>query len=129
MRKGVLALTLLGLGLGVADAATAYTTTAVNLRRGPSTAASVLRVVPGGTLLTVACVGQWCRTSYQGRGGYVSRSVLRSFTRSAPVSGVFYASCAAMRAQGKAPIKLGQPGFRSGLDSNRNAVACDEGDR
>ncbi|THF85253.1 ligand-binding protein SH3 [Deinococcus sp. KSM4-11] len=129
MKTGLLGLTLLGLGTGMADAATAYTNTGANLRRGPTTDAPVLRVVPGGTLLTVACVGQWCRTSYQGRGGYVSRSVLRAFTSSAPVSGVFYASCAVMRAQGKAPLKIGQIGYRTGLDSNRNGVACDQGDR
>lgn len=125
----MLALGLMGLALGMADAATAYTGTAATLRRTPAVQGRVLGVVPSGMLLTVACSGEWCRTSYRGQGGYVARSTLRSFTRSAPVSGVFYASCAAMRAQGRAPVNLGQPGFRSGLDSNRNAVACDPGDR
>src|SRR6476646_11046663 len=64
MKTGLLGLALLGLGTGMADAATAYTNTGANLRRSPTTDAPVLRVVPGGTLLTVACVGQWCRTSY-----------------------------------------------------------------
>lgn len=129
MRTGVLGLTVLGLGMGLADAATAYTTTATNLRRTASLQGRVLDTVPGNTLLTVACSGQWCRTSYGGQGGYVSRSLLKSFTRSAPVSGVFYASCGALRAQGKAPIRIGQPGYRVGLDSGRNGVACDAGDR
>ena len=89
----------------------------------------MLGVVPSGTLLTVACTGQWCRTSYQGRGGYIYRPLLRPFTRSAPLSGEFYASCLAMRAAGKAPIRLAAPGYRAALDSNGNSVACDPGDR
>ncbi|WP_309573340.1 excalibur calcium-binding domain-containing protein [Deinococcus sp.] len=129
IRTGLLGLALLGLGAGMADAATAYTTTATNLRRTPAAQGRVLNVVPSGTLLTIACAGEWCRTSYRGQGGYVSRSLLKSFTRSAPVSGVFYASCAIMRAQGRAPVKIGKTGYRIGLDSNRNGVACDQGDR
>lgn len=130
MRNRVLGVALTGLGmLGGAQAATAYTTADANLRRQPAVTGAVLRVVPRDTLLIVACTGEWCRTSYRGRGGYVSRSLLRAFTNSAPVSGVFYASCGVMRSQGKAPLKIGQIGYRTGLDSNRNGVACDQGDR
>lgn len=123
MRGMVWALAL----LGGAQAATSVTTTEANLRRVPNGA--VLRVIPGNTLLTVACSGSWCRTSYGGRGGYVSRSLLRPLTRSAPLSGVFYATCADMRARGAAPARLGHVGYRLGLDSNQNGLACDRGDR
>ena len=38
---------------------------------------------------------------------------------------VYYASCAAAVAAGAAPIKKGQPGYRSALDSNGNGIACE----
>lgn len=120
--------------LGLAEAATATTTANVKLRRLPSSQGQVMGVVPRGTLLTVACpeTGEWCRTTYLGRGGYVARLLLRPVTGSAALTGpgnVFYASCAAMRTAGVAPIRVGKPGYRTGLDSNRNSVACDRGDR
>ncbi len=137
MKTSIRALTLVlglsGLGLlGLADAATATTTANANLRRLPSPQGQVLRVVPGNTLLTVACTEDWCRTTYQGRGGYLARSLLRPTSKSSALTGtgtVYYASCAALRAAGAAPIRLGKPGYRTGLDSNRNSVACDRGDR
>lgn len=134
MTKATLAIRLgaaaLALSLaGGAHAATGTTTVDANLRRTPAQSSLVLRVVPRGTLLTIACAGQWCRTSFGGRGGYVLRAQIRPLTRSAPLSGTFYASCAAVRAAGKAPLRLGAPGYRTGLDSNGNGVACDQGDR
>lgn len=128
-----LVLGLAGAGLlGLAEAATATTTTAANLRRTPALNGQIVRTVPGGTLLTVACAGEWCRTTYQGRGGYVARSLMRPVSGSAALTGpgnVYYASCAALRAAGSMPIRVGKPGYRTGLDSNRNGVACDRGDR
>ncbi len=133
MRKLALVLGLSGGSLlGLAEAATATTTTAANLRRTPSVAGQIMRTVPGGTLLTVACAGEWCRTTYQGRGGYIARSLMRPFSGSAALTGpgnVYYASCAALRAAGTLPIQVGKPGYRTGLDSNRNGTACDRGDR
>jgi hypothetical protein len=38
---------------------------------------------------------------------------------------VYYGSCAEVRAAGKAPIRRGQPGYRSGLDRDGDGVACD----
>ncbi|WP_103130785.1 excalibur calcium-binding domain-containing protein [Deinococcus aerius] len=117
--------------LGLSEAATAVTTTSANLRRAPGTNARVLGVVPGGTLLLVACQGEWCRTTYGARAGYVARSLVRPVTGSARLAGqgtVYYRSCAAMRAAGAAPIRLGRPGYRTGLDRNHNSVACDNGD-
>ena len=117
--------------LTTAQAATAVTTTQTNLRRLPTTSGAVMKVVPGNTLLTVACQGSWCRTSYQGRGGYVARALTRPLVGSAPLSGrgsKFYLSCAAMRAAGVAPLKLGKPGFRTALDLNGNGLACERGE-
>ena len=114
--------------LATAQAATSVTTSAVNLHRLPSQSGRLLGVIPANTLLTVACRGDWCRTTYMGRGGYVARSLTRQLSRSAPLSGRgvrFYRSCAAARAAGAAPLRLGQPGFRTALDRNGNGVACE----
>ena len=40
-------------------------------------------------------------------------------------SGVYYESCAAVRAAGKAPLYQGQPGYRPGLDRDGDGVACE----
>ena len=114
-----------------AQAATAVTTSAANLLRQPALGGVVLRVVPRNTLLIVACSGSWCRTTYQDRGGYVARSMTRPVTASAPLSGrgsVFYRSCRAMRAAGKAPLSLGQLGYRTSLDRDHNGLACERGE-
>lgn len=36
-----------------------------------------------------------------------------------------YADCDAVRAAGAAPLRMGQPGYRAGLDANMNGVACE----
>lgn len=121
MRVGALALAL----LGAAQAATAVTNVNSNLRRTPN--GEIMGVIPKNTLLTVACSGAWCRTSFQGRGGYISAGLIRPLTRSAPVGGrgaVFYASCAQMKAAGAAPIRVGKPGYRTGLDRDHDGWAC-----
>lgn len=121
LKAAALALAL----LGAADAATAVTTTASNLRRTPG--GYVVATVPGHTLLTVACRGAWCRTSYHGRGGYIAANLLRPLTRSAPVGGqgvVFYTTCAQMRSAHAAPIRIGRPGYRTALDRDQDGWAC-----
>ncbi len=40
-------------------------------------------------------------------------------------SSVYYASCAEAELAGVTPIKKGQPGYRIGLDSNKNGIACE----
>lgn len=52
--------------------------------------------------------------------------------RLAPVPGVatpgadtYYANCAAARRAGAAPLHLGEPGYRDGLDRDRDGVACE----
>jgi hypothetical protein len=40
-------------------------------------------------------------------------------------SSVYYKNCSEASRSGAAPITSGQPGYRSGLDSNNNGVACE----
>ncbi|ABW11617.1 Excalibur domain protein [Parafrankia sp. EAN1pec] len=37
----------------------------------------------------------------------------------------YYANCAAVHAAGAAPLYAGEPGYRLGLDSNQDGVACE----
>ncbi|MEU4606666.1 excalibur calcium-binding domain-containing protein [Kribbella sp. NPDC023972] len=38
---------------------------------------------------------------------------------------VYYANCSAVRAAGKAPLYVGQPGYASHLDGDNDGVACE----
>jgi hypothetical protein len=38
---------------------------------------------------------------------------------------VYYPNCAAVRAAGQAPLYLGEPGYRKGLDRDGDGKACD----
>jgi hypothetical protein len=40
-------------------------------------------------------------------------------------SSAYYGSCAAARAAGAAPLRVGKPGYRPGLDPDGNGVACE----
>lgn len=40
---------------------------------------------------------------------------------------VVYLSCAEVRAAGKAPLYLGDPGYSLALDRNGDGVACERG--
>ncbi|WP_338089297.1 excalibur calcium-binding domain-containing protein [Nocardia gipuzkoensis] len=40
-------------------------------------------------------------------------------------SSVYYPDCAAARAAGAAPMRRGEPGYRSDLDRNNNGIACE----
>ena len=42
-----------------------------------------------------------------------------------PAAGVYYPNCSAVRAAGKAPLHIGQPGYRAGLDRDGDGVACE----
>lgn len=42
-----------------------------------------------------------------------------------PPGDVYYASCDAVRAAGKAPLHRGQPGYRAGLDRDGDGIACE----
>lgn len=38
---------------------------------------------------------------------------------------VYYAGCNEVRALGKAPLYAGQPGYRIGMDGDRDGIACE----
>jgi hypothetical protein len=38
---------------------------------------------------------------------------------------VYYSNCSAARAAGAAPLHVGEPGYRSGLDRDHDGVACE----
>lgn len=52
-------------------------------------------------------------------------STTPSTSRTAPTSSVFYATCAAARAAGAAPLRAGTPGYRVALDRDRDGIACE----
>lgn len=117
-----------------AQAATGVMTSNVNLRRTASATGTVLTVIPKGTSLTVACTGSWCRTTYKGQSGYVSKSLVRMLTGTTSLStppqpaqraDVFYANCTAARAAGAAPIMRGEPGYQPKLDRDNDGIACE----
>lgn len=39
--------------------------------------------------------------------------------------GVYYPNCAAARAAGAAPLRVNDPGYRAGLDRDRDGIACE----
>lgn len=42
-----------------------------------------------------------------------------------PAPDVYYANCSAARAAGAAPLYIGEPGYRAGLDRDGDGVACE----
>ncbi|WP_404980007.1 excalibur calcium-binding domain-containing protein [Caulobacter sp. BE264] len=42
-----------------------------------------------------------------------------------PTSSAYFANCAEARAAGAAPIRVGEPGYRAGLDRDGDGVACE----
>ncbi|MEQ4300805.1 excalibur calcium-binding domain-containing protein [Plantactinospora sp. B6F1] len=46
-------------------------------------------------------------------------------TSRVPPKPVYYKNCSAVRAAGKAPLRKGQPGYRAGLDRDRDGRACE----
>ncbi|MCO6187768.1 SH3 domain-containing protein [Rhizobium sp. L1K21] len=75
----------LGLGLGlllpaVAEAASAYATTDVNMRAGPGTNYPVLDVIPDNARVQIfGCMRQrsWCDVAYRGTRGWTSQNYLQ----------------------------------------------------
>ncbi|MDC5699041.1 excalibur calcium-binding domain-containing protein [Intrasporangium calvum] len=65
----------------------------------------------------------------------VTKTVRKTVTAVAPFAGsggtapktsnTYYANCDAARAAGVAPLYVGEPGYRSGLDRDNDGVACE----
>lgn len=53
------------------------------------------------------------------------RTPTPSTSPSSPAESVYYATCAAARAAGAAPLRIGTPGYRAALDRDRDGVACE----
>lgn len=63
------------------------TTGNLNMRTGPGTTNSVIRVIPRGTTLTVeALSGTWAKVTYSGNTGYVSTNYLEKVSVSQPTT-------------------------------------------
>jgi hypothetical protein len=45
--------------------------------------------------------------------------------RQAVEQSVHYSGCNEVRAAGKAPIRAGEPGYSSGMDGDRDGIACE----
>ncbi|MET3804633.1 cell wall-associated NlpC family hydrolase [Nakamurella sp. UYEF19] len=61
-------------------------------------------------------------------GGSTPAPVVKPVAKPAPVVKpvtVYYASCAEAELAGVIPIRKGSPGYRIGLDTNRNGIACE----
>lgn len=83
-------------------------------------------------LFVVALVGAAASTSTAGSDPRVvtsakkpSPSARQAAPRDAVESGIYYAGCDEVRARGKAPLYAGQPGYRVGMDGDRDGIACE----
>src|SRR4029450_9421028 len=79
MRLSTITISFLALVIsaGVALARVGTTTTDLGLRARPSSNAELLITIPGGAKVYVgACLGFWCKVSWNGYSGYVVKSRL-----------------------------------------------------
>jgi hypothetical protein len=68
-----------------------------------------------------------CHNDRKNGGYHCHRAPVRAvlpFRRSSTDS-AYYPNCAAARAAGAAPIRVGDPGYRAGLDRDGDGVACE----
>jgi SH3 domain-containing protein len=64
-----------------ANAATAVTTSNVNLRQGPSTDYPVITTLPGNTAVEIeGCAQGWCKVDYAGAAGWMSEDFLQGLS-------------------------------------------------
>ena len=64
-----------------ANAATAVTTSNVNLRQGPSTDYPVITTLPGNTAVEIeGCAQGWCKVDYAGAAGWMSEDYLQGLS-------------------------------------------------
>jgi uncharacterized protein YraI len=64
-----------------ANAATAVTTSNVNLRQGPSTDYPVITTLPGNTAVEIeGCAQGWCKVDYAGAAGWMSEDYLEGLS-------------------------------------------------
>lgn len=70
---------------------------------------------------------QGCHNNRRTGDYHCHRAPTRAPERSQRVRGgaAYFPNCAAARAAGAAPIRAGEPGYRSGLDRDGDGVACE----
>lgn len=72
-----------------------------------------------GTLSALVFGGTWLAADPQRvEGG-------RAAPAAAKPEHAYFPNCAAARAAGKAPLRLGQPGYRPALDADGDGIACE----
>ena len=95
----------------------------LNLRKSPSTSASVITVIPQGATVTITAKnGTWYKVNYNGNTGYVAASYIvlgekPTNTPSADVQGTYEKVLAAMKAQIGSPYVWGGSGEYITYDS------------
>ena len=68
-----------------------------------------------------------CHNDRKNGGYHCHRGPVREVLplRQSGAGSAYYPNCASARAVGAAPIKVGEPGYRAGLDRDRDGVACE----
>jgi hypothetical protein len=68
-----------------------------------------------------------CHNDRKNGGYHCHRGPVREVLplRQSSAGSAYYANCAGARAVGTAPIRVGEPGYRAGLDRDRDGVACE----
>jgi hypothetical protein len=68
-----------------------------------------------------------CHNDRKNGGYHCHRAPVREALpfRQSNTDSAYYPNCAAARAAGAAPIRVGDPGYRAGLDRDRDGVACE----
>ena len=68
-----------------------------------------------------------CHNDRKNGGYHCHRAPVREAlpSRQSSTDSAYYPNCAAARAAGAAPIRVGDPGYRAGLDRDRDGVACE----
>ena len=68
-----------------------------------------------------------CHNDRRSGGYHCHRAPLREVLslRQSSTDSAYYHNCTAARAAGAAPIRVGDPGYRAGLDRDGDGVACE----
>ena len=68
-----------------------------------------------------------CHNDRKNGGYHCHRAPVRAVLplRQSSVGSAYYPNCASARAVGAVPIRVGEPGYRAGLDRDRDGVACE----
>jgi hypothetical protein len=68
-----------------------------------------------------------CHNDHKNGGYHCHRAPVREVLpfRQSSTDSAYYPNCAAARAASATPIRVGEPGYRAGLDRERDGVACE----